>query len=74
MFSGKTLSSANKQAHLTHSDYRGSHPNSSILLMYVDRLALDGLIAHPSTPDFSAQVDLNLALGLVTSCCGRQTA
>ena len=28
----------------------------------------------PSTPDFLGEVDLNLALGLVTSCCSHQTA
>ena len=33
-------------------------------------LALD---CPPSTPDFLGKVGLNLALGLVTSCCGHQT-
>ena len=32
------------------------------------------LIGHPSTPDFSGELDLNFALGLVTSCCSCQTA
>ena len=30
--------------------------------------------APPHTPDFSGKVGLNLALGLVTSCCSCQTA
>ena len=32
------------------------------------------LFAPPSTPDFSGEVGLNLALGLVTSCCSCHTA
>ena len=32
------------------------------------------LIAAPSTPDFTGKVGLNLAICLVTSCCGHQTA
>ena len=31
------------------------------------------LIAPPSTPDFFGKEGLNLALGLVNSCCGCQT-
>ena len=50
---------------------------TSIIFDDVIRISIGyvgNLFAHPSTPDFLGEVGLNLALGLVTSCCGRKTA
>ena len=45
---------------------------SSAIVLHM--IYVDTWFAPPSTPDFSDEVGLNLALALVTSCCGCQTA